>query len=864
MVRYMKKIERNAPCPCGSGKKYKQCCLKRDEALASSKRAETTSIPKALQEAIAHHQAGRLSQAEVIYQQILQIEPNHPDALHLLGVVAHQMGKDELAVELISKAIHANPSNPMCYINLGNALKDQGKLDAAVESYQKAIARNPDFAEAHYHLGLALQVQGKLDAAVKSYQKALALKPNYAEAYNNLALVFQAQGKLDAAVESCHKALALVPNYAEAHNNLGQVLQAQDKLDAAVESYHKALALEPDFIEAHYNLGGTLKAQCKFDAAVESYHKALAIKQDYAEAHINLASVLQEQGKLDAAIEHYRYALALKPDNANVYSNMGTVFQKQGKLDAAVESCHKALSLKPDFAEAHGNLGVVLQAQGKLDAAVESYHRALLLKPDFTEALNNLGAVLLTQGKLDAAVESYQQALLLKPDYVEAHGNLGNALKDQGKLDEAIEHYHEALLLKPNYAEAHSNLLFALNFHPGMPREEVYRAAQKYEALIGVPLHPAWPIHGNERNPHRRLRVGYVSPDFRRHAVAYFAESILSNHDKSQVEIYCYAEVMREDEVTGRFRQLADHWHSTVGLHDDAVAQMILEHQIDILVDLAGHTAKNRLLTFARKPAPVQITYLGYPGTTGLSAMDYRLTDQYADPVGVAEAYYSEHLLRLPGSLWCYRPSADMPEASPLPALARGYLTFGSFNSFNKIDEPTLILWAELLRALPTSRLMMLTVPEGATRLRLVSRFAEFGITAQRLEFHGSLPAIEFHRKFLEVDLTLDPVTVNGATTTCESLWMGVPVMSLVGERFLTRAGLSILNTAGLADFAAASPEDYIRIATHLADNLPLLAEIRAGLRAHVAASPLIDEVGFTRNLENLYREVWGKWCSAT
>ena len=298
-------------------------------------------------------------------------------------------------------------------------------------------------------------------------------------------------------------------------------------------------------------------------------------------------------------------------------------------------------------------------------------------------------------------------------------------------------------------------------------------------------------------------------------------------------------------------------------LNDEAVAEMIRDHQIDILVDLAGHTDKNRLLTFARKPAPIQITYLGYLGTTGLSAMDYILIDHYVEPAGIGDAYYSEQLLRLPDSLWCYRPSVNAPEILPLPALARGYLTFGSFNNFNKVDQPTLDLWAELLRALPTSRLMILSVPEGEVRQHLLRRFGDLGIDAQRLELHGKLPILEFRRKVLEVDLALDPVTVNGGTTTCESLWMGVPVMSLVGTRFPSRAGLSILSTAGLADFAAASREDYLHLARHLADNLPLLAEIRAGLRAHVAGSALIDEVGFTRNIETLYREVWGEWCGA-
>ena len=757
----MKKIERNTPCPCGSGKKYKQCCLKRDEVLASSKRVETALIPNAIREAIEHHQAGRLLQAEAIYQQIFQAEPNHPEALHFLGVIAHQTGRNELAVELIGKA----------------------------------LSIKPDYADAHNNLALALQAQGKLAAAVKSYQKALSIKPDYADAF--------------------------------------------------------------------YNLGNTLKGMGNFDEAANHYRKALTFRPNYAEAHYNLGNALKDQGKLDEAVEHYHKALAFKPDYAEPHSNLGLVFLAQGKLDEAVKHFHKALSIKPDLAEAHNNLGAALQAQGKLDEAIKHYHKALLLKPDYPEAHNNLGNALKDKGRLDEALESYHHALSLKPDYADAHNNLGNALKDIGRQEEAAEHYRKALFIKPDNAVVHSNLLYALNFHSDLSREEVYRASQQYESLIGIPLRPSWRPHSNGKNPDRRLRIGYVSPDFRNHAVAYFAEPILSNHDKSQMEIFCYAEVLREDEVTGRFRQLADHWHSTVGLNDDAMAKMIRDHQIDILVDLAGHTARNRLPVFARKPAPVQITYLGYLGTTGLSAMDYLITDRHIDPEGISDACYAERLLRMSDSLWCYRPGADMPEIPPLPALSRSYLTFGSFNNFNKIDQPTLDLWAALLRALPTSRLMMLAVAEGETQHRLLRRFAELGIDAQRLELHGNLPIAEYRRKLLEVDITLDPVTVNGATTTCESLWMGVPVMSLVGARFPSRAGLSILSTVGLSDFAVASREDYIHIATHLADNLPLLAEIRAGLRAHVAASPLIDEVGFTRNLENLYREIWRKWCSA-
>ena len=758
----MKKIERNAPCPCGSGKKYKQCCLKRDEALAASRRAETAAVSNALKAALEHYHAGRLLQAEAIYQQVLQADPHHPEALHFLGVIALHRGRNEIAIELIGKA----------------------------------LLFKPDYAEAHNNLGLVLKDQGMLVEAVEHYQQALSIKPNFAEA----------------------------------HNNLGIALKDQGQLDKAVWHYHEALSIKPDFALAHSNFGFALQAQGKLDEAVEQCCKAIALKPDFAEAHANLGSALQKQGKLAETVEHYR----------------------------------KALSLKPDFTEAHSNLGVVLQAQGKLDEAVGHYYQALSINPNYAEAHNNLALALQAEGKLDEALESYHKALSINQNYVEAYNNQGNTFKDQGRLNEAIESYHRAILLKPDYVEARSNLLYALNFHADLSREEIYRAAQEYEALIGQPLRSTWQEHNNDKNPNRRLRIGYISPDFRNHAVAYFAEPILSNHDKSQVEIYCYAEVMLEDEITDRFRHYADHWHSTVGLSDEAVAQMVREPRIDILVDLAGHTAKNRLPTFARKPAPVQITYLGYLGTTGLSAMDYILIDHHVEPEGIADAGYSEHLLRLPDSLWCYRPSADAPEISPLPALARGYLTFGSFNNFNKVDQSTLELWAELLWVLPTSRLMMLSVPEGEARLRLTHYFVNLGIDAERLEFHGKLPIAEFRHKLLEVDITLDPVTVNGATTTCESLWMGVPVLSLVGVRFPSRAGLSILSTVGLSDFVAHTREDYFHLAVHLADNLELLAEIRTGLRAHVATSPLIDEIGFTRNLESLYRDVWGKWCGVT
>ncbi len=351
---------------------------------------QTLTIQQAIDLAVEHHNAGSLPEAEGIYTLVLQMEPNHPVALHLLGVIAHQVGKTDIAVDLIGKALAIKPDFAEAHSNLGNVLKEQGKIDDAVARYHKALAIQPNFAEAHSNLGLVLQEQGKMDDAVARYDKALAIKPNYAEAHSNLGLVLQEQGKMDDAVASYDKALTIKPDYAEAHNNLGTVLKEQGKMDDAVASYDKALAIQPDFAEAHNNLGNVLQEQGKMDDAVASYHKALAINPDFAEAYYNLGNVLQEQGKMDDAVARYDKALAIKPDYAEAHCNLGLVLQDQGKMDDAVASYGKALAFKPDYAEAHSNRGLVFYEQGKMDDAVASYDKALALKPELTEAWNNL------------------------------------------------------------------------------------------------------------------------------------------------------------------------------------------------------------------------------------------------------------------------------------------------------------------------------------------------------------------------------------------------------------------------------------------------------------------------------------------
>ena len=857
--------------------------------MASPQQPAAPMLAQEFQHAVAQHQAGQLQEAGALYLHILQAQPDHPDANFNMGLLAVQMNQPAAGLPYFSTALDADPTRARYWLGYIDALFQAGQHDDArqiltlarqqglqgdevdalatrLEGGASSAALSPDDADTHFNLGIAFKGRGQLEEAAASYRRALKINPDLAAASYNLGNTLKDLGRLDEAAASYRRALRTIPNNAMVHSNLGAVLQELGRFGDAEVCLKRALHAEPDYADAHYNLGITLHSLHRLDEAETCYRRALEINPVNAEAHFKLGSILYDSKRLDEAEASYRQALAIKADFGEAHNNLGLILKALGRLDEAEASYRRALHITPDYAEAHSNLGGILRALGRLGEAEISYRRALQINPDLAEAHNNLGNTLNRLGRLDESEACLRRTLQLKPDYAEAHVNLGATLMDLGRPHEAVASYRRALKINWGFVEVHDNLLFALNLHPseqGNQNEEIRVACQQYNEQYCLPHRAEWQRHHNNRDSNRRLRIGYVSPDFRCHAVAFFAEPIFATHDKSQVEIFCYAEVTAEDDYTARFRKLADHWHSTVGLSDDQVADMIREHQIDILVDLAGHSASNRLLVFARKPAPLQLTYLGYPGTTGLSTMDYRLTDRHADPEGLTESHYVEHLLRLPDSLYCYRPSADMPEPSVLPALARGYLTFGSFNNPNKIDQRTLHLWAELLRTLPTAHLMMLTMPEGELRLHWVRRFEELGIDAQRLEFHSKLPVTEFHRKFLDVDISLDTVSCSGGTTTCESLWMGVPVIASVGERFITRVSHSCLNTVGLAEFSAASPEDYVRIAIRYADKLPQLAEIRAGLRNRVRTSPLIDEVRFTRNLENIYRDIWSKWCSA-
>jgi len=590
--------------------------------------------------------------------------------------------------------------------------------------------------------------------------------------------------------------------------------------------------------------------------ATSAIEQALAMTQTLATARAH-----HQAGRLLEAEGLYRQVLARQPNHAEALYLLGVLANQVGRADGAVELIGRAVQLKPDFPEAHNNLGIALSNLGQLDEAIAAFRQAIQLKPDFPEAYNNLGIALKNQEHFDEALVAYHQAIQLKPDFVESHSNLASALRNRGHLYEALAAYERAMALKPDNPEFASSRLFLLHSHPGYGPQSLYEEHRRWNQQYAAPLKRHIQTHRNDRSPERRLKIGYVSPDLRSHPVGHFLLPLLECHDHAQVQVFCYADVYSPDAMTERLRAHADVWHSIVGLSDEQVASLIRIDSIDILVDLTLHTAHNRLLVFARKPAPVQVTYLAYPSTSGLDTMDYRLTDPYLDPPGSeTDSIYSERSIRLPQTYWCYQTPDLAPEVGPLPALAGEGVTFGCLNDFNKVREGTLSVWCALLRSVPQSRLL-LHAGEGSHRQRVADLLKQEGVNPERLSFVGRVPLGEYYGTYGRIDIGLDPFPFAGGTTTCDALWMGVPVVSLAGETAVSRGGLSILSNVGLGELVAGTAEEYVGIAAELAGDWARLACLRAGLRSRMASSPLMDGPGFARSVEAAYRQMWYNWC---
>jgi len=649
--------------------------------------------------------------------------------------------------------------------------------------------------------------------------------------------------------------MATIPedfNLAFQHHQAGRLPEAE-------ALYRQILQAHPDHSDALHLLGVIAHQAGKHDVAVEHITRAIALNPADAEYHNNIGEAYRAMGKCEEAVAHYRQALALKPGYAEAYYNLGIVLHTRGNLEEALAQYRQALTLKPAYSEAYNNLGNVLKDQGKLEDAVIVYRQALALMPACVETYNNLGVALMRQGKLEDAVAAYRQALALMPACVETYNNLGLALQDQGKHEEATVCYRRALAIRPNFVMAHSNLLFALNYHPDKSGDEIYAAYREYDARFGLPHRSQWRSHCNSRDAMRCLKVGYVSPDFYTHSVCHFLEPLLAHHDKGMVEVYAYAEWICEDAVTERYKRYVDRWAPTRGLPDDALAEHIRADGIDILVDLAGHTERHRLGVFARKPAPVSVSWLGYGYTTGLTAIDYFLTDAVCAPPG-SEPLFAEVPWRLATPGYAYRPAEGMGDSNSLPALAKGFVTFGTLSRSVRINHRTIRVWAEILKRVRGSRLVVESHEfcEVAMQTALAETFAAHGIGREQLEIGGHSPPWEVLRN---MDIGLDCFPHNSGTTLCETLYIGVPFVTLQGRPSVGRLGSSILEGVGHPEWIARTEDEYVEIAVALAADLTKLSALRAGLRNEMKTSPLMDEPGFACKVEAAYREMWTRWC---
>lgn len=627
-----------------------------------------------------------------------------------------------------------------------------------------------------------------------------------------------------AAAEACYRqAICVAPRYADAHNNLGLALTRQGLTEAGLASFRHALTLEPRLVQAYLNAGNSERSLGHFEEALRLYVKASSIA----------------------------------PEDASARNNLGALLRDLGRTAEAMESFEAAIQLNPGLAEAHYNRGDLCHELGRLGDALESLAEAIRYQPGFADALNTMGIVYREQGQFDRAQTCFDQALALRPDFARAHNNLGTLALDRGRQAEAYAHFRQALAIDLGYSEAHSNLLFAMQYDASCSSAELFSAHVEFGERIEAPLRPAWPAHRSRRDPDRQLRVGFVSGDFRAHPVGYFLENVLSHLDRQLIDITLFPTAGKSDAVTDRLRALELGWHSLLGLSDEQAARHITDAHIDILVDLSGHTAGNRLPVFARKPAPVQVSWL-YFSSTGMCAMDYLLCDRHVVPSAEAR-YLVETPYHLPDSYLCFTPPREEVAVDFLPATVNGYITFGAFNNLVKMNPAVVALWARTLQAVPGSRLFMKAgqLDDGDVRAGVVERFAVQGISAERLILEGASPRIDYLSCYNRVDVALDPFPFPGGTTTVEALWMGVPVITRAGQRFISHAGESILHTAGLDDWVARDDEGYIAIARRFASNLPQLAALRAGLRQRFLASPLCDGPRFARNLETAFRAMW-------
>jgi predicted O-linked N-acetylglucosamine transferase (SPINDLY family) len=674
------------------------------------------------------------------------------------------------------------------------------------------------------------------------------------------------EGRLADALKAYDQAIAVAPEFARAHLNRGNALMGLQDFDASIKAFETALRHDPALAGAHYNLGNVFARQQRYEEACSAYQEALSLQPGFVDADAALGSALGELGKLEGAVLHLRRALQAQPGLAQVYGNLGGVLIKQGQLAEAEACFRRALELDPNLTELYFQLGIACELQGLRKTAIDAYRMMLRSHPDHGQTHCLLGIQLQLCGQLLESIECYRRVLEMAPRDPTAHINLGLVYQLLGRLDEAAATWRRALEFDPHNLDPHSNLVLLENNRSSSSPAAVLELARSFgDTAAGKAKRLlAWP---NTPEPERVLRVGFVSGDLRAHPVGYFLLSFLAAlkaHAADRLEVHAYFNHGKADSVSDQIRARCHVWRQVNAMDDAAVVRQIGEDRIDILIDLSGHSGDNRLPAFAWKPAPVQATWLGYLGTTGVAAIDYLIADAWTLPPQF-EPHFTEKVWRLPQSYLCFTPPGEDDTIGPLPALANGHVTFGSFNNLIKLGPDVVSLWARILHAVPGSRLLLKTNQfiEPSVRQDVAQRFARHGIGGSRLALEPPVARADYLKPYNRVDIALDPFPYTGITTSVECLWMGVPFITLAGNSFMSSQGVGLLNNAGLPDWIAADADDYVKLAARRAGELQLLQQLRQELRPRLLASPIFDAPSFARNFESAMRDMWRAWCAS-
>ncbi|OGI03065.1 MAG: hypothetical protein A2X42_05050 [Candidatus Margulisbacteria bacterium GWF2_38_17] len=738
-----------------------------------------------------------------------------------------------------------------------------GELIKAELLCQEILLLAPSHAETLNLLGIISNQQGDNVRAITFLSLAIENDPSIPDFYNNLGNVLLFEGKLDEAINYYQEALKINPDFYIAQNNRGFALQKQGNHEMAMQHFQAAIKLNPDYFHAYNNIGMSLHQQNKLEDAISYYQKVINLKTDFVEAYYNIGLALTKQKKLEQAINYFQEAVHYNPEFFKAYYSIALIYFKQHKLTEAIEYFKETIHRNPQLFLAHYHLGLSYLQQNNTGEANACFQETARLSPQFADAFNFLGICQLQTHDYSQAITSFQTAIEIKPDFADAYCNWGNTLSKIARIDEALEQYRQALRVNPHHSVAHSNILLSLHFYIAVDPATIFEEHKRWFQLHAA-SNKMITAYENNFSQTRPLRIGYVSPNFSLHSVGFFIAPVIARHDRKRITVVCYSDIKHPDAVTKQFETYADIWRDINGKPDEEVIELIKTDRIDILVDLAGHTDGNRLSLFASKPAPLQITYLGYPNTTGLPAIDYRITDTYADPQGLTDKYYSENLFRLPSTFLCYQPHNNCPEVGELPFFKNGFLTFGSFSILAKINSTVIRLWSTILNTIPNSRLILKTqgLLFDETLQKYQALFAENGIASERITFKEYLPYEQHMNIYNSIDISLDTFPYNGTATTCESLWMGVPVITLEGNTHVSRVGVSLLSNIGLSSFIAQSQEEYTAIAINLANTPDILYNIRKNLREMMRQSRIMDAQHFTQDLETAYTEMWRHYCS--